>query len=126
MVDLYPTRVLNFWSMDLFSAARWRCSKCSAVTFRALVRVKYKPQTKTFGSTVRPPAKRRAGRESWERERGARPCGLTVRGCATRASLRRILKDVAYCLKFVVSILLAQRGEAVGSYIGWRGVALEN
>jgi hypothetical protein len=39
---------------------------------------------------------------SGERERGARPCGVTVRGCIPRGSLRRIPKQVADYLKFIV------------------------
>jgi hypothetical protein len=95
--------------------------KSSAVTFRARIGGKYKPQG---GVRFRSSSTRKES--SGERERGARPCGVTVRGCVLRASLRRIPKEVADCLKFVVC-LLAQRGEAVGSYIGWRrGVALDN
>jgi hypothetical protein len=47
-----------------------------------------------------------------ERERGARPCGVTVRGFVPRASLRRILKEVADCLKFVVLFTFTERGSS--------------
>jgi hypothetical protein len=44
MVDLYPTRVLNFRSIDSFSAARWRCSHGCALerTLAKILNEKYR------------------------------------------------------------------------------------
>jgi hypothetical protein len=59
------------------------------------------------GSAVRPLAKSRAGRE-----REARPCGVPVRGCFPRASLRQIPKEVVDCLKVVVLFTFTERGSS--------------
>jgi hypothetical protein len=71
------------------------------------------------GSAVRSLAKSRAGRESGERGLAGRQCAVAFRSRISKGSSR------LYEVRFVC--LLSQRGEAVGSYIGWRrGIALGN
>jgi hypothetical protein len=58
------------------------------------------------GSAVRPVAKSRAGRESGELR------GDSARLRSARVSLRRIPKEVADCLKFVLLIAFTGRGSS--------------
>jgi hypothetical protein len=75
--------------------------KSSAVTFRARMRGKYITRGCPVPQFVR----------SQRVERGARPCGATVRGWVPRASLQRNPKEVVDCLKIVVSVHFHSEGK---------------